>query len=32
VVRVMVEGDDQVSVAKHAQEIAEVVKSVSDIV
>jgi phosphoglucosamine mutase len=30
VVRVMVEGDDQVSVAMYAQEIAEVVKSVSN--
>jgi phosphoglucosamine mutase len=30
VVRVMVEGDDQVSVVMHAQEIAEVVKSVSN--
>ena len=30
VIRVMVEGDDQVSVAKYAQEIAEVVESVSN--
>jgi len=29
VIRVMVEGDDQLVVAKYAQEIAEVVKSVS---